>query len=55
MHAVLRNYCTTVPGLKLLKSTKQLTTIPKNFYVDLPDQLVDEVMENPEHVKEIVF
>ena len=44
-----------VPGLKLLKSTKQLTTIPKNFYVDLPDQLVDEVMENPEHVKEIGF
>ena len=42
-----------VPGLKLLTRVKQLTTIPKNFYVDLPDDLVDEVMEKPEHVEEI--
>lgn len=44
-----------VPGLKLLTRVKQLTTIPKNFYVDLPDELVDEVLENPTHVEEIGF
>ena len=42
-----------IPGLKLLSSTAQLKTIPKNFYVDLPDELVDEVNENPKHVKAI--
>ena len=42
-----------IPGLKILASVKQLSSIPKNFYVDLPDDLVDEVNENPQHVKEI--
>ena len=42
-----------IPGLKLLSSTAQLKSIPKNFYVDLPDDLVDEVNENPKWVKEI--
>ena len=42
-----------IPGLKILATVKQLSSIPKNFYVDLPDDLVDEVNENPNHVKEI--
>ncbi len=42
-----------IPGLKILTSGNQLASIPKNFYVDLPDDLVDEVTENPKHVKEI--
>ncbi len=42
-----------IPGLKLLATTNQLQTLPKNFYVDLPDELVDEVNESPKNVKEI--
>tara|TARA_B100001029_G_scaffold174859_1_gene175483 strand:- start:818 stop:1756 length:939 start_codon:yes stop_codon:yes gene_type:complete len=42
-----------IPGLKLLSSVKQLKSIPKNFYVDLPDELVDEVNENPDFIKDI--
>jgi methylenetetrahydrofolate reductase (NADPH) len=33
-----------IPGLKILTSKKQLTTIPKVFYINLPDELVDKVM-----------
>ena len=42
-----------IPGLKLLSSTAQLKSISKNFYVDFPDELVDEVNENPKQVKQI--
>ncbi len=42
-----------IPGLKILATTSQLQTLPKNFYVDLPDKLVDEVNESPKNVKEI--
>ena len=42
-----------IPGLKVLKKTSQLKTIPKNFYIDFPDELVDEVTQNPDHVEEI--
>lgn len=42
-----------IPGLKVIKNIKQLTTIPSNFYVDLPDALVDEITSNPDHVEEI--
>lgn len=42
-----------IPGIKILKSVRQLQTIPKNFYINFPDALVDEVMENPDHVQEI--
>ncbi|MNL04500.1 hypothetical protein D3C87_1250690 [compost metagenome] len=31
----------------------QLKSIPKNFYIDLPDTLVDEVTASPDHVAEI--
>ena len=42
-----------IPGIKILKTARQLQTIPKNFYINFPDVLVDEVMANPDHVKEI--
>jgi methylenetetrahydrofolate reductase (NADPH) len=42
-----------VPGLKILKSVPQLKTVPKNFYIDFPDDLVDEATETPQHVTEI--
>lgn len=42
-----------VPGLKVLKSVPQLKSVPKNFYIDFPDALVDEVHESPQHVVEI--
>lgn len=45
--------CPIIPGLKILRTVKQLQNIPKSFYIDFPDELVDEVMENQEHVEEI--
>ncbi|QDK37522.1 methylenetetrahydrofolate reductase [Bdellovibrio sp. NC01] len=42
-----------VPGLKILKSAPQLKSVPKNFYIDLPDALVDEVHTSPQHAAEI--
>lgn len=44
-----------IPGIKVLTSVKQLNTIPKKFFINFPDDLVDEVMSNEEHVKEIGF
>jgi methylenetetrahydrofolate reductase (NADPH) len=42
-----------IPGLKILKSAAQLKSIPKNFYIDIPDVLVDEVNSSPQHAVEI--
>lgn len=42
-----------IPGLKIIKSTSQLRTIPRNFYINFPDEFVAEMMEKPEHAKEI--
>lgn len=42
-----------IPGLKLLKNLKQLQTIPSNFHIDFPNDLVDEVTKNPSHIEEI--
>ena len=42
-----------IPGIKILSSMKQLKSIPKNFYVNIPNDLSDEVDENPDHIKEI--
>lgn len=36
-----------LPGLKMIKSAAQLNSIPKNFYIDLPDELVDKVTTHP--------
>jgi methylenetetrahydrofolate reductase (NADPH) len=42
-----------IPGLKVLRSAAQMKTLPKAFHIDLPDALVDEVLENPTHAEEI--
>lgn len=43
-----------IPGLKILGFKSQLTNIPKNFYIEIPDELSSEVMEaKPEHVLDI--
>ncbi len=42
-----------IPGLKVIKSYNQITSLPKTFHVDLPDQLVDEIVENPDHIEEV--
>lgn len=42
-----------IPGLKVLRSLAQLRSLPKTFHIDLPDELVDEVTENPDHCEEI--
>jgi methylenetetrahydrofolate reductase (NADH) len=43
-----------IPGLKILTSVKQLTSIPRTFYVDIPPELSDEVLAaKPEHVVDI--
>ncbi|HYN22528.1 MAG TPA: methylenetetrahydrofolate reductase [Thermoanaerobaculia bacterium] len=43
-----------IPGLKVLTSQKQLTTIPKNFFVEIPDGLADEMLAaKPEHAMDV--
>lgn len=42
-----------IPGLKVIKSIKQLKSIPSHFYCDMPEEFVDECMQNPDHVEEI--
>ncbi len=42
-----------IPGLKVLKSATQLKSIPKNFYIDFPDALVEDISGTPQHVEEI--
>jgi len=42
-----------IPGLKVIKTQHQLTTLPKTFHVDLPVELADELTQNPEHTEEI--
>lgn len=43
-----------IPGLKILTSKKHLTSLPKDFFIEIPDELAGEVIEaKPEHVMEI--
>ena len=42
-----------IPGIKVLKSIPQLKSVPKNFYIDLPNALVDEVNASPNRAAEI--
>jgi methylenetetrahydrofolate reductase (NADPH) len=42
-----------IPGLKILTAEKQLTSLPRNFYVEIPAELADQVLADPEHVGEI--
>lgn len=44
-----------VPGLKIIKNAMQLKTIPKTFNVDLPEILVDEIIQSPKTAEEVGF
>ena len=42
-----------IPGIKILKNMKQLQSIPRHFYIDLPDELVDQVMNDQDNIVQI--
>lgn len=42
-----------IPGIKILNSKRHLHSLPKNFHISFPDELVEEVLESPGHVKDI--
>jgi methylenetetrahydrofolate reductase (NADPH) len=42
-----------IPGIKILNKVSQLSFIPKNFFVNIPESLVEEMMENQKHAQEI--
>jgi methylenetetrahydrofolate reductase (NADPH) len=43
-----------IAGLKILTSRAHLTSVPKNFYINIPDELSEEVISaKPEHVLDI--
>lgn len=43
-----------IPGLKMVTARNQITSLPKIFNIDLPSELVDELVEaKPEHLLEI--
>jgi len=42
-----------VPGLKIMDRSNHMKSLPRNFHIDFPEDLVEEVLENPKHVKEI--
>lgn len=42
-----------IPGLKILTTEKQLASIPRTFFVEIPAALSDEVLADPAHAQEI--
>ncbi len=42
-----------VPGLKILSTVNHLKSLPKFFYLNIPDELTAEVDNDPENVKQI--
>ncbi len=43
-----------IPGLKILSTRQNLTSIPRNFFVNLPEDLTDEASAvKPEHVLDV--
>jgi methylenetetrahydrofolate reductase (NADPH) len=43
-----------IPGLKILTGKSHLANIPRNFYVNIPEELSGEISEaKPEHVMEV--
>ncbi|MBM4171160.1 MAG: methylenetetrahydrofolate reductase [NAD(P)H] [Ignavibacteria bacterium] len=43
-----------IPGLKIITSSKHANSLPKNFYIDVPTELVQELdSAKPEHALEI--
>ena len=43
-----------IPGLKIITSKKQQINIPRNFYIDIPEELSEEITKaKPEHVMDV--
>ena len=42
-----------IPGLKVINNAKQLTKLAKNFHVDIPSELVDQIHAEPKKAREI--
>ncbi|MCX6170584.1 MAG: methylenetetrahydrofolate reductase [Ignavibacteriales bacterium] len=43
-----------IPGLKIITSQAHVKSLPKNFYIDIPQELADEIQSaKPEHITEI--
>jgi len=43
-----------IPGLKILSTKSQVTSLPKNFYINVPEELADEIVAaKPQHSLEI--
>jgi len=44
-----------IPGLKIITSKSQVVNLPKNFYIDIPDELTEEIFKakNDKEVVEI--
>jgi methylenetetrahydrofolate reductase (NADPH) len=43
-----------IPGLKIITSKKQQINIPRNFYIDIPEELSEEITNaKPEHVMDV--
>jgi methylenetetrahydrofolate reductase (NADPH) len=43
-----------IPGLKVITSKRHLTSLPRDFYIDIPEDLYNEVTEaDPKHIIDI--
>jgi methylenetetrahydrofolate reductase (NADPH) len=42
-----------IPGLRILSSVRQLTSIPRTFHCEIPETLAHEISSNPDHAREI--
>lgn len=42
-----------VPGLKVITSPAHLTSLPKHFYLNIPTELSNQILDSPKHTKEI--
>jgi methylenetetrahydrofolate reductase (NADPH) len=42
-----------IPGLKILTSARQLTSVPRVFHCEIPEALTHEIESAPEHVRDI--
>lgn len=42
-----------IPGLKVIRNANQLVSLPKNFHIDLPDELVDAVTKDPRNAEAV--
>ncbi|AUR53109.1 methylenetetrahydrofolate reductase [Aquella oligotrophica] len=42
-----------IPGIKVIKTANQLNSLPRLFHIDLPHELVSELVAKPEHAATI--